>query len=194
MPVNSAVARFYWSQIKGSTRILDLGCGSGGFGCFAPPSVEVYGIDLNTSALEKAKEWEIVKCWDLDSSQSLPFPDEYFDAVVAKDILEHLQKPWRVVAEIKRITRVGGIVLGSVICEHGKRTWADYTHVRGFTEVSVRQLFEDSGLEVVAVWRMGPVPLSSRLRAIRLVPVLLRLPVLHWMWTSSYEIRALRTS
>jgi 2-polyprenyl-3-methyl-5-hydroxy-6-metoxy-1,4-benzoquinol methylase len=184
------VARFYWSHLSEAKRVLDLGCADGHLSRYKSEGVEVHGLDLNTVALEEAQQYEKVRVWDLDSIEPLPFPDAYFDAVVAKDILEHLQKPWRTVVEIKRVTRPGGIILASVICERGHRTWGDYTHVRGFTMQSVRQMFIDAGLEVLGVWRMGGVPLTSRLNLIWLVPYLLRLPPLDWIWTSSYEIKA----
>jgi SAM-dependent methyltransferase len=153
----------------------------------------VYGLDHNAAALKSAENWETVKRWDLDSQLTLPFDEGYFDAVVARDILEHLQKPWNMVAELRRVTRVGGCVLASVICERGRRTWSDYTHVRGFTQSSAGQMFEDGGFKVVGTWRMGPVPLSSRARMIRFVPYLLWLPPFGWLWTSSYEVKAIRT-
>jgi SAM-dependent methyltransferase len=172
--------------------VLDLGCADGHLSRYKSEGVEVHGLDLNTVALEEAQQYEKVRVWDLDSIEPLPFPDAYFDAVVAKDILEHLQKPWRTVLEIRRVTRPGGIILASVICERGHRTWGDYTHVRGFTMQSVRQMFTDVGLEVLGVWRMGGVPLTSRFNLIWLVPYLLRFPPFDWIWTSSYEIKAQR--
>lgn len=189
--MTTAVAHsFYWSHFCSARRVLDLGCGNGDLGRYKPTGAQVYGLDLNVVALTQAQQYEKVQVWDLDSPDPLPYPDQYFDAVVAKDILEHLQKPWRTLSEVKRVLRGEGIVLASVICERGHRTWSDYTHVRGFTIQSLRQMFQDAGFEVVDIWRMGGVPLTSRLNLIWLVPHLLRLPPLDWLWTSSYEIKA----
>jgi len=190
--VKAAVARFYWSLLPGARRVLDLGSATGDLGLFKPNGVEVYGLELDPMLVTLTAPHEIAQVWDLDMPAPLPFPDAYFDAVVAKDILEHLQKPWRTVVEIKRVTRPGGIILASVICERGHRTWSDYTHIRGFTMQSVRQMFTDTGLEVLRVWRMGGVPLTARLNLIWLVPYLLCLPLLDSIWTSSYEIKAQR--
>jgi SAM-dependent methyltransferase len=191
--MKSAVARFYWSHLSEAKRVLDLGCADGDLGLFKPNGVEVYGLELDPMLVGQTAPHEIAQVWDLDQSEPLPFPDAYFDAVVAKDILEHLQKPWRTILEIRRVTRPGGIILASVICERGHRTWSDYTHTRGFTMQSVRQMFTDAGLEVLGVWRMGGVPLTARLNLIWLVPYLLRFPLFDWIWTSSYEIKARRS-
>ena len=190
--MKSAVARFYWSHLPNAQRVLDLGCDVGDLGRCRPEGVSVYGLDLNADRLERAKQFETVQAWDLDSPAALPFPDDYFDAVVAKDILEHIQRPWQMLSQVKRVVRPGGYILASVICERGRRTWDDYTHVRGFTRHSLRQMFTDAGLEVMAIWRMGGVPLTSRMDSIRLVPYLLRFPIFDWIWTSSYEIKARR--
>jgi SAM-dependent methyltransferase len=188
--VKAAVARFYWSLLPGARRVLDLGSATGDLGLFKPNGVEVYGLELDPMLVAQTAPHEIAQVWDLNQSTPLPFPDAYFDAVVAKDILEHLEKPWLLLREIRRVTCPGGIILASVICERGHRTWGDYTHVRGFTMQSVRQMFTDVGLEVLGVWRMGGVPLTSRFNLIWLVPYLLRFPPFDWIWTSSYEIKA----
>lgn len=189
--MKEGVANFYWSQLPGVERVLDLGCASGDLGRYKPAGVKIYGLDQNTKLLAQAKPYyEAVQTWDLDSAHALPFPDAYFDAVIAKDILEHLQKPWLTVAEMRRVLRPGGLVLASVITERGRRTWSDYTHVRGFTQRSLHQMFSDADFEVLTVRSMGNIPLMSRLNLIRYVPLLLRFPPLDWIWKSSYEIRA----
>jgi len=53
-------------------------------------------------------------------------------------------------------------------------------------------LLEDAGFEVEAIWRMGGVPLSSRLGFMDLVPHLLRVPLFDALWGSSWELRARR--
>lgn len=190
--MKDSVARFYWSHLASAHNVLDLGCASGDLGLHKPTGVRVIGLEINPYLVTKASQHEEALAWDLDSSESLPFSDAYFDAVVAKDILEHLQKPWRTLAEIRRLLKPGGIVLASVICYRDKRIWNDYTHIRGFTMGSLRNMFRDAGFQVLDVWRMGGVPLSSRLNFIHIIPLLLRFPPFDWLWTSSYEIKARR--
>ena len=185
-----AVARFYWSKLKDATRVLDLGCGDGGLAFGKPPTSEIHALDINPELVHGLHGYESATRWDLDNDEPLPFPDAYFDAVVAKDILEHLQKPWNVLSRVSRVLRPGGIVLASVICHRSHRVWSDYTHVRGFTEKTAAQLFEDSGFRVERVWRMGGVPFSARLDMIRLIPAVLRIAPFDWAWTSSYELVA----
>lgn len=153
--MKAAAAHFYWSHLSDAKRVLDLGCATGDLGRYKPDGTEVWGLELDRVLVEYATRYETAQVWDLDLPAPLPFPDAHFDAVVAKDILEHLQKPWLTLAEIKRVLKPGGIVLASVICYRDKRIWNDYTHVRGFTMGSLRNMFRDAGFQVLDVWRMG---------------------------------------
>jgi SAM-dependent methyltransferase len=183
------LATLYWRRLIPARRILDLGCGTGDFGKFAPPGVEVHGLDIDEGAVELASRHEHALQWDIEEGQ-LPYADAHFEAVLAKDILEHLCDPARIVCEIHRVLRPGGVVVASVVQARPRRVWDDYTHVRGFTRTSAGLLFQDAGFRVDDVWPMGGVPLSDRLGFMHLVPILLRVPGLGALWASSWELQA----
>ena len=184
------LAARYYREFPGARALLDVGCGTGAFARHRPdPSLRICGVDADVGALAQAAQFEEVVCLDLDEG-SLPYPNDAFDGVLAKDVLEHLQEPARVVREIHRVLRPGGTVIASLIMARARAVWADYTHVRGFTRRSASLLFEDAGFEVEAVWRMGPVPLSNRLRFMDLVPHILRVPGPSQLWATSWELRA----
>jgi len=191
--MNRAVGEFYWSMLPAAGRLLDLGCGDGSIGRWRPEgSVVVVGMDSDPKCIAVASQHEEALLWDLDDGRPLPFEDASFDAVVAKDILEHLQRPWLLVREIRRVLRPGGRVLASVICDNPRKVWSDYTHVRGFTQSTARLLFEHQGLTVARIWRMGPVPLASRASMLWVVPFVLTLPGFRHLWFSSFELMAFR--
>ncbi len=190
--MSSQLAARYFRDFGAARRILDVGCGTGALGRYRlSPEIEIHGVDIDAGAVAQAAGFEQTICLDLETSP-LPYDDASFDAVLAKDILEHLRDPGRLVGEIHRVLRPGGVLVVSVIMAKPRAVWADYTHVRGFTRRSARLLLEDAGFEVEAVWRMGGIPLSTRLRLIWLVPTLLRLPVVGWLWASSWELKARR--
>jgi SAM-dependent methyltransferase len=184
------LAARYYRELAGARRILDLGCGAGDFGRFRPsPEVEVFGVDADPLAVELASRYERAVQADLER-EPLPFADATFDGVLAKDIFEHLREPGNAVREAFRVLRPGGVLVASVVMARPSRVWADYTHVRGFTREAARLLLEDAGFVVEAIWRMGPVPLSDRLRFTGAVPALLRFPPFDWLWGVSWELRA----
>jgi SAM-dependent methyltransferase len=188
----AGLAALYFREFGEARRILDVGCGTGGLGCHRPsPDIEIQGVDIDQGALQAAARFEIVQCVDLDSSP-LPHADASFDAVLAKDIFEHVQDPGGLAREIYRVTRPGGTLVASVVMAKPRAVWSDYTHVRGFTKHSAQLLLQDVGFVVRRVWRMGGVPLSNRLRLTRLLPHLLRAPVINQLYATSWEISAVK--
>ncbi len=186
----AGLAARYYREFAGARTLLDVGCGTGDFGRLRPSEdMVVHGVDVDAAAVAQAMEHERALCVDLDAAP-LPYSDATFDGVLAKDIFEHVQDPGHLAREAFRVTRPGGVIVASVVMARPRRVWADYTHLRGFTERSARLLLEDVGFHVEAVWRMGGVPLSSRLGFLDAVPHLLRMPLFDALWGSSWELRA----
>ena len=185
-----ALARDYFRRLGSVSLVLDVGCGTGGLAEAAPPGTRVIGLDHDGGALELASRHGFVLSWDASAGRRLPFPRHRFDAVVARDVLEHLDQPWDTVREMHAVLRPGGLALASVPVARPQVVWNDYTHRRGFTRAAIRLLFLDAGFDVVRVDRMGPLPLLARLGLIRAVPWLLRLPVLNQCRATSWEVVA----
>lgn len=185
-----ALARDYFRRLGSVSLVLDLGCGAGGLARAAPPSTRVIGLDHDRGALELATPYGAVLAWDAAAGRRLPFQRRHFDAVVARDVLEHLDCPWDTVREMHAVLRPGGLALASVPMARPRVVWNDYTHRRGFTRSAVRLLFLDAGFTVERVDRMGPLPLLARLGLIRATPWLLRLPGLNHVWAASWEVLA----
>jgi SAM-dependent methyltransferase len=182
------LVREYFRRLGTVAQVLDLGCGLGGVAKAASPRVRVIGLDHDRGALHLAVRNGPVLAWDATTGRRLPFAGSSFDAVIARDVLEHLDHPWETVREIHEVLRAGGMALASVPMARPRVVWNDYTHRRGFTRAAVRLLFLDAGFEVKRVDRMGPLPLGTRPGLIRLTPWLLRLPVLNHLWATSWEI------
>lgn len=51
------------------------------------------------------------QCLEIDANQPLPFPDESFDLVWSSEVIEHLEQPQRVLAELRRVLRPGGDII-----------------------------------------------------------------------------------
>ena len=182
------LVRDYFRRLGPVVLVLDLGCGEGGVSRGAPCGVRVIGADHDRGALEHAGRHGAALLWDAAAGRRLPFARGQFDAVIARDVLEHLDHPWDTVREMRAVLRPGGLALASAPMARPRVVWNDYTHRRGFTAAAIRLLFLDAGFEVVRVDRMGPLPLVARLGLIRTAPWLLRLPVLDQFWATSWEV------
>jgi SAM-dependent methyltransferase len=144
-------------------RLLDVGCG---IGWIADHFDDYTGIDASVDAVEAARRHgRQVHLHDL--GEPLPFADASFDAIVLKDVLEHVTDPVAVVREVQRVLRPAGRVFASSP-DAQRWVWDDYTHRRPFTRRSFRLLFADQGFAVERVGYESVVPgvgvLSARTR------------------------------
>jgi SAM-dependent methyltransferase len=104
---------FFQHAIGHGRRVLDLGCRSGAFTKHFLEGNEVVGLDVDRAALEKAAVLGI-ETLVANVEEPLPLGDSSFDAVVAGELLEHLRFPEAVIAEVWRILRPNGVLVGSV--------------------------------------------------------------------------------
>lgn len=109
--------RTWRALAAGPTRdTLDLGCGAGNLLEFLEGG-RLVGVDLSDTMLAQARrrmsgrtEVEFVKA----SAEALPFADGSFGRVVCSEVLEHVLDPGKVVAEIRRVCRLGARVVFTV--------------------------------------------------------------------------------
>ncbi|CAN5192695.1 hypothetical protein BH09ACT13_BH09ACT13_08110 [soil metagenome] len=142
----------FQTAIGHGKRVLDLGCRLGALSRHFLEGNSVVGLDVDSAALEKAAALGIEPVQS-NVEEPLPFDDASFDAVVAGELLEHLQFPDALVAEIRRVLRAGGIVVGSVPNAfrlqsrlrflRGHAPEDDPTHLRMFSPAALRALLSD---------------------------------------------------
>ena len=172
----------YWADITrhflSGSELLDIGCGTGWLAEHFP---NYTGIDGSNEAVAIAIGLgRNVMLGNVEDP--LPFSDEAFDAVVMKDLLEHLAAPVGLVREAQRVLRPGGLIFA---CSPDAQRWVwdDYTHRRPFTRKSLRLLFADHGFEVERVGYESVMPgvgmisaKTRRKRRPRVFAALARLP------------------
>lgn len=95
--------------------VLDMGCGTGALmqQVYAEDHQRhLYGIDLSTSMLDKAKKRmaDNAELFLGDASQ-LPFADNSFDLVYCNDSFHHYPYPKKVIQEVYRVLKLGGVFL-----------------------------------------------------------------------------------
>jgi SAM-dependent methyltransferase len=138
----------YWGDVTrhfgADDRMLDVGCGTG---WLADHFRDYTGVDRDPRAVEiGTRQGRNVVQVDLDRSP-LPFPEDFFDGAILKDVLEHVINPGRLVGEVHRVLRDGGRAFASAP-DVQRWVWDDYTHVRPFSRKAFRRLFTDHGFTV----------------------------------------------
>jgi 2-polyprenyl-3-methyl-5-hydroxy-6-metoxy-1,4-benzoquinol methylase len=151
---------------KDAKKVLDVGCGNG---CFAEViknqnSAEVWGIELMEQEANLAKQVLdkvfIGPCENFIDS----LPDNYFDVIYFNDVLEHLVDPYTVLKKMKSKLAADGVVISSIpnVRYHNSfikvlvnKDWKyepfgvmDFTHMRFFTEKSIKRMYEEAGYTV----------------------------------------------
>ncbi|MFW9769431.1 MAG: methyltransferase domain-containing protein [Candidatus Thorarchaeota archaeon] len=111
-------AEFDILQINSGMKVLDAGCGTGAvtrrIARRVAPS-KVVGVDLDEFFIEKAKEFAAKKeieniQFEVGDVANLRFSDSVFDLSYSRLVLMHVQDPVKVVSELRRVTKSGGIV------------------------------------------------------------------------------------
>jgi SAM-dependent methyltransferase len=140
------------ARIRRGGRLLDLGSSDGStLGHIAElrPDLELCSADI-AGAPESYPPGTDFKQTDFDAD-ALPWPDQYFDAVTCMHVVEHLQRPYHLIAESARVLRQGGRVY--IETPHPRSTKLDSARGDGAGTVTLN--FYDDPTHV------KPVPVSS---------------------------------
>jgi SAM-dependent methyltransferase len=122
--------------------VLDIGCGTGRFGIVAREAgATVIGLDQSTAMVGIAKRrlTHVVA----GDAQRLPFGDACFDATMAVTVLEFVEDPAGVVAEMARATVPGGSVVIGTLSLNSPWGWAHRSELRRRPWTEARFLTRD---------------------------------------------------
>lgn len=100
--------RKFISSLPVNPKVLDMGCGDGLNGKIVADNFKNFdlkGIDIYfNSELPSYYDFEII---NLDN-ELLPYPENYFDAIIFNHVIEHLHNPFHITKEIHRVLSPGG--------------------------------------------------------------------------------------
>ena len=110
-------AGFLLPHLRPGLRVLDVGCGPGaitvGLAERVAPGGTVVGVDRDAGWLELARSLATtqphVRFEEADGA-ALPFEDDAFDVAFLHAVLQHVDSPEAVLAEVRRVVTPGGIV------------------------------------------------------------------------------------
>ncbi len=144
-----------------SKQILDVACGSGDFLSYLNkqiPEAKLAGTDIALGMVKYAqKKLDGIAIIQESAAESQPFPSEKFDAITITMAFHHFPDKEKVLLEMKRLLRPGGVlIISDVVAKtnFGKFLWnilERIISVRGFvdhyTENDIRNLSQKTKLE-----------------------------------------------
>ncbi len=138
-------------------KIIDVGCGLGFLLSALDPKWEKHGVEVSKLAAEQAKKWGKIFVGNLNKANH---PSEYFDVVVLYHVIEHIDNPFDIINEIKRILKPKGkLILGTPdfdcacarLFKDKFRLLHDKTHVSLFTNDSMHRFLRDNSFIIEKV-------------------------------------------
>ncbi|MEA2246533.1 MAG: hypothetical protein QOH46_1062 [Solirubrobacteraceae bacterium] len=157
-------------------RVLDVGCGLGHLCAAAAARGAVpSGVDLAEGMVAAARRRHPTLSFETSDAEALPFADGAFDAALAAFVVNHLPRPERAAAELRRVVAPGARVavamwdqpervaflglLDEAMREAGVRPQAAVPTgppaFRFANDAELRALLQGAGLERVTVGEIG---------------------------------------
>jgi 2-polyprenyl-3-methyl-5-hydroxy-6-metoxy-1,4-benzoquinol methylase len=141
--------------------VVDLGCGKGllleeirrQLG-----SVDLVGVDLSAPQVEANRTAMPDIDWYAADLVADDLPEELsgrFEAVVASEIIEHVEDAEGFLANARRLARPGGELLLSTQSGPVRETERRVGHIRHFTREQMSELLEAAGWQPLQVWNTG---------------------------------------
>lgn len=155
---------FHTFQMQKGQKFLEPGCGRGEFlEEFNKLGLDCYGIDLSEYSGTMCPDVEVKKKVDLEND-TWPFPDNHFDIIYNKSLMEHLRNPDRFLEEARRVLKPGG----KIIClipdweSNYKTYFDDFTHRTPFTSVSLSDIYKITDYNNIKVYKFRQLPIVWR--------------------------------
>ncbi len=110
-----------FAKLPVDLRILDIGTGIGLLPLMLAEdgAKQLVGIDISPEMLQQAEYMRLSRASDaaarvtfrLAPGHALPFREEQFDAVTCRLVLNHVRRPERIIKELMRVLRPGGVLI-----------------------------------------------------------------------------------
>lgn len=155
-------------RINEDTYVLEVGSGMCGILTFLQESHERYAIDPLESEFATVPEFVSLRDQSVKyftaKGEDIPFGKDMFDLVILDNVLDHCEDPLKVIKEIKRVLKAGGILYfrqntyncyGKFVRGIMEIFLVDKGHPHTFTKRFLRKCLFQHGFEIVSSKHSG---------------------------------------
>ncbi len=147
-------------NLQENQTILDIGCGRGEFlDGFIKCGLKGFAVDQSPNAINYFPDINL-KISDIEND-GIPYPDSNFDIIYSKSVIEHFYDPSKLIKEIYRLLKPGGLVI--TLCPsweyNYKIYFEDYTHRTPFMHQSLKDIQKINGFIDVRVEFFRQLPI-----------------------------------
>ena len=175
--VHEMIAEIVRERLEPGAQVLDLACGAGALTLrLQQAGYRLTACDLISDKLEIRGGVDFVQA-DLNQDFAPKFA-AVFDAVVASEIIEHVENPRHFLREVRKIIRLGGTLIVStpnidsplskaIFLRTGRHRWftdSDYEesgHITPMSEACLRRALVETRFEIERIQSGGTVPLRG---------------------------------
>ena len=147
-----------------NSKIIDVGCGNGSIIWWLQQNgfVNTWGIDISAEQIETGRTLGVKNIEQADLTEFLNEKKNFYNLVIARDIIEHLDKE-NIVECLsscyESLTKDGKIIIQAPNAESpffGRIRYGDFTHYAAFTFSSLSQLLRLVGFTEVQCYPTAP--------------------------------------
>lgn len=109
-------------QLDDTSRLLEVGCGSGAVLSELSPRLSLHGLDLDAAALAQCRLHAPAASLTRGDALQLPYAADSFDVVYCHYLLLWVRNPLRALEEMRRVAKAGGHVIAFAEPDYTRRT------------------------------------------------------------------------
>lgn len=171
--LHSDIFKILNPYLKRGMHILDFGCGQGAFSqrlIDAGTIVDACDIDTDQIKAQVQRKFKL----DLNKAEILNSISDKYDMVVAVEILEHLNNPWKYLSDCLSVLKEGGIIVlstpnissfpsrlrflmrGTILAY--EKTDLAHGHITPLSYVQLENMFNYYNIEILEKGHAGTIP------------------------------------
>ncbi len=140
---------FKYTNLVKNCKVLDFGCGTGGFSSLLSKHFDVIGLDTSPLAIEFCRKRGLKNLF-LGSIDDFPANDYLLKGVFALDVIEHIDDDRAILRKLFSILQKDGYLVITVPAFSWLWSSHDdlHMHKRRYTCSQLKQLLEETGLKI----------------------------------------------